>query len=393
MSAAPPLLVRATVILLLLLLMGGVLTVSWPGWAPAGVLDSAVILAGAIWAAFYVYRPFPLRRSALLLPLGGAVVWAVGQLVFGISVYPFETRRAALGWLAAFLLFALALQVFDRADVRDWFRRRLMYFGFLLSVVSTLQLFTSRGKIFWIFPTAHPGPVLGPFVNRDHYSALILMLFPLAMYEALKHPRRSWTYGAMAAAMFASVIAGASRAGSILVTAELAFFLIRWGAHSLPALSRVAALTGVLAAVVGWQVLWVRFQEPDPFRYRREMTASALAMARERAWTGFGLGAFETVYPGYALFDIGLRVDHAHNDWAEWAAEGGLPFVLLLAGVAAWSLRQGWRAPWGIGAGVVFLHSLVDYPMQVPPLLAWACVILGAMAARKNAGDPGGHRS
>jgi hypothetical protein len=29
----------------------------------------------------------------------------------------------------------------------------------------------------------------------------------------------------------------------------------------------------------------------------------------------------------YARFDVGKTVNHAHNDWAEWAVDGGIPFL------------------------------------------------------------------
>ena len=136
--------------------------------------------------------------------------------------------------------------------------------------------------------------------------------------------------------------------------------------------------------MVGWRVLLDRFQQPDPFVHRREMLLSSLAMAKERPWLGFGLGTFEKAYPAYATFDIGLTVNHAHNDWAEWLAEGGLPFLLMLASVAAWAVRPAIRSLWGIGLLSVFLHALVDYPMQRLGLAAWIFVMLGALAAQER---------
>jgi O-antigen ligase len=97
---------------------------------------------------------------------------------------------------------------------------------------------------------------------------------------------------------------------------------------------------------------------------------------------GFGLGTYESAYPEYALFDIGLRVNHAHNDWLEWAAEGGIPLFLLLGFVALWSARAAWQAPWAVGVGAVFVHSIVDYPLHRPALSAWLFVLLGALAAK-----------
>lgn len=112
-------------------------------------------------------------------------------------------------------------------------------------------------------------------------------------------------------------------------------------------------------------------------------------MDRDRPWMGFGLGTFESAYPAYAIFDVGLRVNHAHNDWLEWAAEGGNPLAVVMALVALWSVRAAWQAPWGVGVVAVFLHSFVDYPMQKPALSAWLFVLLGALAAQAREGGEG----
>src|SRR5205085_11007809 len=106
-------------------------------------------------------------------------------------------------------------------------------------------------------------------------------------------------------------------------------------------------------AVVGGYALWKRFQDSDPLRHRREITSSTLQMIRQRPWTGFGLGTYATVYPEFASFDAGLTVDHAHNDWAEWTAEGGVPMLLVMLSIAAASFRPALRSGWGLGIHVV----------------------------------------
>jgi len=183
--------------------------------------------------------------------------------------------------------------------------------------------------------------------------------------------------------IFASVILCASRAGAILVGLEVVAVLGVAAAHKLVSGLDFARLAGSLAlvivlstAVVGWEVLWGRRHDPDPFRYRREMAASAIEMARQRPWTGFGLGAFETVYPAFASFDLGLVVDHAHNDWAEWLAEGGLALFLSMVFLALVSAGPAIRSGWALGIPVVFLHSLVDFPLQVPAVASLVFVML-----------------
>ena len=111
-------------------------------------------------------------------------------------------------------------------------------------------------------------------------------------------------------------------------------------------------------------------------------------MACERPWTGFGLGTWPFVYPAHAIIDKGVFANHAHNDWAEWAGEGGVPMVLLLLSILVWSVRYSFRFPWGVGVVAVFVHSLVDFPLQKPSLAALLFAMLGTMAASRGAHGP-----
>jgi O-antigen ligase len=195
---------------------------------------------------------------------------------------------------------------------------------------------------------------------------------------------------AIAGTMFASVIAGASRAGAALLGLEALAVLLLAMVRGLAVRKLRSAFISLLiftllfGSVVGWKKVWQRFQDPKPYKYRKEMLISTLAMVRAKPWVGFGLGTFEDVYRGYALFDDGTTVDHAHNDWAEWAAEGGLPFATLMVVLALWSVPRAARSIWGLGIISVFLHSLVDFHLQKPAIAAWMFVLLGAVSAEAN---------
>jgi O-antigen ligase len=188
--------------------------------------------------------------------------------------------------------------------------------------------------------------------------------------------------------MYASVIAGASRAGALLTTGEIVVIpAILWvrarlGRDKLrSAVINVWLLGFVFVATVGWAVVWSRFQDPDPLKGRREMLRDTISMVRARPYFGFGLGTFRTAYPAYGSVDFGAVVNHAHNDWAEWAADGGIPFCLLLASIAIWSLPKAFKTVWGMGLIAVFVHSTVDFPLQKPVLDLWQFALLGALAA------------
>ena len=369
-----------------------VLVMFWPGrWITPNLFQAGLFLLATLWGVAILWRPFAVEWSFALVPLAGTVAWGLMQLSTGRTVGRWETWMAVLTWLGNLAAFFLAMQVCASERVRRRFLDLLLYFGFVLSVVSVVQYFSSNGKIFWFYPT-FDAAVLGPFVSRDRYAAFMEMLLPLAIVQMLGGGQRSLRFAVMGAAMYASVIAGASRAGALLMTAELIVVPgLAWTRNYFSREKMGMTTTGIcilgfiFTAVVGWTVLWNRLQDPDPMKGRREILAASLTMARAKPYFGFGLGNYQNAYPKYATVDFGSIVNHAHNDWVEWAAEGGIPFSLLVLCIAAWSVPKAFKSLWGIGVPMVFVHSIVDFPLQDPVLEVWLFVLLGALAAENSA--------
>ena len=189
-------------------------------WIDPTLFQAGLFLLGGVWAIALVVRPFELRLSLPLIPLACAVAWGVLQLAARWTAGRADTGVAVLAWTGNLLAFFLAMQVCASSSVRRKFLATVLSFAFVLSVVSVVQYFSQDGKIFWLFPT-NDSLVLGPFVNRDQYAAFIEMVLPLALFEALGGGSHGLGFAAVSAAMYASVIAGASRAGAILATAEI----------------------------------------------------------------------------------------------------------------------------------------------------------------------------
>ncbi|MGC9951916.1 MAG: O-antigen ligase family protein [Bryobacteraceae bacterium] len=385
----PPHSVRAVAVLL----SYAVLSIWIEGRWAWGLAQLAVFAGIAVWAAGQLRRPSAVRGSWWLAPLCAAPLWGLLQLATYRTVYRWATWNATLTWATWLALFFLALQMFEQPAARRWFLRFAVYFGFGLSVLSTVQMFTSDGKIFWLFPSGYKDFVLGPFVYRNQYAAFLETILPIALWEALRGRRLAFANCAMAAAMLASVVAGASRAGSMLMCAEVAaVLLLAWwrGMTHAGAVARGFAAFGAIAVlligVAGWQTLRQRLSEPDALAVRHELVVSSLAMLHDRPGMGFGLGNWPRAYPRYALFDDGSFVNQAHNDWAQWAVEGGVPFFAMLLWLAAMALPAAWRSVWGIGLVSVWVHCLVDYPLQQRPGIgAWFFVLLGVLAASQRA--------
>ena len=335
-------------------------------WAVA-LLETGAFALAAAWAAQIALAGAPMERSPLLIPLLLTPAWGLAQLAAGGTVYARETWGAVLVWAALACVFFAALQSFAEERIRERFLFAALLFGFAVSLA-------------WVLG------VPSPFLSRNQYAAFIELLLPLALIRALGHRRGAIPYAVMAAAMYASVIASASRAGFALVSLEIAVIALVALRRRLAskALLVTVGLAAVFTVVVGWDVLAARLRQPDPYADRREMLTSTLAMIGERPFGGLGLGTWSTAYPAYALYDDGLIANQAHNDWAQWAAEGGLPFAALLVAFVAALARPAIRSLWGIGLLSVALHALVDYPFQKPALAALFFALAAALDRGKN---------
>jgi hypothetical protein len=333
------------------------------------------IACAAVWLAFAGgFSVYALRKRSIGFSswIAGVIllfaIWGTAQLATGATAHERATTSEVLLWAGFAVLFTASRTLFADPVQLERFLDLSLMFGAALAAVSLLQFFTSGGRIFWWIPTEGEA-VLGPFRNRNHYASWMLLIFPLAAIRGIQ----GTALPAVGAALMAvSVLVGGSRAGTALLLVETAvlFVLVR---------PRAAAAF----ALIPWR----------DFGNRDDLYRSTLDIIRTRPLAGHGLGAYETVYPAYARFDNGLIVDHAHNDWLEWAAEVGLLPVTALAAVAVWSARAAIRHPWALGVPAVFLHALVDYPLHKPAIAAWTIVFLAALAAADHPSAPGGRSS
>jgi O-antigen ligase len=365
------------------------IAVTWvPAKWPGSISETGIFLLAASWSCIFAARRKSPRFNLLLAPLTGVVVWALFQLSMRATVYPHLTWLSALYWTAHVATVFASLQIFTDATVRKQFLRWLLLFGFAVSILSTVQALTKATKIFWTFPTEYAGwTLMGSFVYHNQFAAFIELLLPIALYNALTE--REWRAFdlVIAATMYASVIVAASRAGFALATAEFVgvpLVLFWLGKITIRQISAFAVmLTGlisILALAAGPEILATRFAMRDPYAVRREFLYSSVRMFRDKPLIGVGLGNWATAYPAYALYDDGTYANQAHNDWAQWAVEGGLPLFALQLWLAWLIVPNAIRSGWGMGIAAVFVHCLVDYPIQRPPVALIFFALIGAVA-------------
>lgn len=398
----PDTFLATSAIALTIILFLAILTAFSPEFWPVSLLQVGMFALAGIWTIRMLVRPFRLQFDALLIPFSGTALWGLIQLFANTTIYRFATWLSVLNWLTVLLAFFLALQIFESPGLRRRFLQAAVYFGFGLSIISITQYFTAPAKAYWLFRVPYRS-TLGPFVYENQYAAFIELILPAALYLGIADRRRWLFYFAAAAAMFATVVASSSRGGTVLVAGEIVAFFVMAHAQGRLTLGLRTLLFVVLcitfSAVVGWEATWTRMREHHPFEMRREFLVSSWAMLKERPWMGFGLGNWRTAYPAYAVVDTGLFANQAHNDWVEWAVEGGLPFFALLLWIAAASALPAWRSLWGLGIATVFIHCLIDYPAREPSLAVLLFTLLGAAIHSSRQRSPaarehtGGHQS
>jgi O-antigen ligase len=354
-------------------------------WATT-IPEVAGFTLAAAWAVLFLTGRVRPRLNIALAPFAGVLMWGGMQLLLGTTVYRWPTRLALLYWAGNLAVFFCGLQVFADKQIRALFLKVLMFFGFGLCILSVLQALTSPDKIYWYFPL-QDGPAFGPFLYENQFAAFIELVLPIALYLAVTTKKRRILYYLVTATLYASVIASTSRAGFILATIELALVPVlasqRKSLSGKPLLNGALVMIGMLlwlAIPAGPDALITKFGLSDPFSGRREFNQSSLQMIRARPLVGFGMGNWPIAYPGYALFDDGRFANQAHNDWAQWAVEGGIPLAALMLWLAIWGGVRGFRSGWGVGVPMIFLHCFVDYPIQRPGVGVVFFLMLAAVA-------------
>lgn len=347
----------------------GILTL----WVPGRWAYTALQIGLFAAAAQCLFRRGS-RVPAVVWLLAATVAWGGVQLVIGSTVYARATLDRVLDWTAWLAASYAASQVFASRASAVRFQKSLAVFGGVLAAVSLVARHTSAtSKVFWLFNGEAEGPWMGPFIYENQYAAFIELALPPALLLAFSRTSPMAAL-ALAAVMIASVFVSGSVAGTgiLLVETLVVLAILKWRAplgwrRIGAAVTGLAALVAVFGTVAGWDVLVAELRRREPYEMRRLTALSSIEMAADRPWTGSGLGTWQVVYPAYARFDDGLFDNQAHNDWVQWAAEGGVPMLALMAALAAAMAPGAVRSVWGIGLLFVLAHCVVEYHFQQRP--------------------------
>jgi len=345
-----------------------------------------------------------------------------------LSLYPGSTKRETARLLAVFLLFAVVYNNLTSKESLIRLSWVALINGVLLSLFALAQFFSAPpSTVYWTYPTiATP---FGPFICKNHFPYYVNMCIGLgigllvgqerrgrslessehtgSLIQTWQNPRVLWicaalslmvsavafssSRGGLLALLGAAVICGilgrlrfgrSFRLSTAILVAGVAVGLCAWFGFSFLK-SRIATLANQETYDTGRIPLWVR----------------SLPMVRDFPIWGTGYGTFGYVEPMYrpdAPFeDLMALYNHAHNDYLEILAEGGVVgFALAVSAVAiifglgyrALTANRGSRRA-GLAFGALFaftavaLHSFVDFGSHTPAIMLLAIVVSAHLCA------------
>lgn len=398
---------------LLAALIGGTLWIG--GYTPTGTLWIELSSSGlAICLGLLVLLRGSLPGTLSWLPTTAFAIYLFLNLLrvwSGMTQQWYLSFSALLLLCSYFFLFLVSSVAGSDYDASHFFRLVLSVYGPLLAVFSLVQVALTNGKIYWIYsPPQAPQLAFGPYVNRDHYAAVIELLFPFAATVALAHKLqtkiRSFAIVGCAA-MLASMIASRSRAGALILFIEV--LAVLWTSQLARSakwklLTVVVACFALLISMDAWHASeslinrFIYMQTSNGASYSRVAIAKdSFRMLRSKPWIGIGLGTFRHEFPRFKTLPGSLAVTHAHNDYLEIICEGGilgaLPWFIFLVCVvgSCWRGARQLRPdclPYAIAIACFLLHSLVDFNLFVPGNAALFYALCGMLLAAEKAPRP-----
>lgn len=346
-------------------------------------LISALLLLAA--AAYFLVPPGPLKFKIALAPvcLLAMAAWGTLQTLFFPQKIIVDGWSGVLFWFTAAVICFVATSAFERPKVAAQFRDAFIYFASAVCVLDLLEQATRTSRFFWFIPSRY-NLVFGPFAYWNNFAQFIELSLPITLWQGLSARRPNLIYLLLSALQVCAVVASGSRAGSILVVIEViavvvAAYFVNRNRYFLFGAATAVLLTVLFVYAAGFSTVVGKLQESDQLNVRRHINESSVAMLAEHPITGWGLETYVPVYRMFALYDDGTYVNRAHNDWLQFAVEGGIPFVCLFAAIFFWSTRPAIRSYWGFGVIAIALHALVDYPFARFGVCGWYFALLGML--------------
>ncbi|MFV8819152.1 O-antigen ligase family protein [Haliea sp. E17] len=366
---------------------------------------------------------------------GASGINGVGPGPGSISLERFATR-VDLGLTLAYLqLFGLTLLLVTSRERVKALLAVLVLGGVFQAAYGTFLTLSGFQFDYVLLKEVNTGAATGTYINRNHLAGYLEMTLALGigmMVGTLQENNRrasSWRQAlrrglrlllsekvrlrVYLTVMVIGLVMTRSRMGNsaffISLTLAVVYWVIASGRLSRGTLLLFASLLVVDIWVVGnffgiHRVVERLEATSLASEQRDEVAFDTLAAIADYPLTGTGAGSFYAIFPLYQRGEVEPYYDHAHNDYAEFAVELGLPATALLGVAAAASLwaalaatrRRRDRLLRGLGLGAsmgmvsLLIHSVVDFNLQIPANAALFVVLmaLGWVSLHLGRGHP-----
>lgn len=279
-----------------------------------------------------------------------------------LSLAPAATAYVLVLTAAVLLLFWTCRTLLASGGARR-VTRAVSWLGLLAALVAIVQRAVSPAEIYGFWRPLEPGAQpLGPIVNRNQLATWMLMALPLTVGYLAAHaqshrPDRPQPFSllrllraadarvlwlaAAAALMLLVLVVSTSRAALLSVAVSVVFGA--WMGRQRAVSGGRWALLGcgilALAVLLAWANFGAVVLRLDDLATggpggRTLIWRDTLTMVRDFWLTGVGLGSYQTAMTVYQTSMRGVFFNHAHNQYLQLAAEGGL-LLVVPAGLAA----------------------------------------------------------
>ena len=329
------------------------------------LLSSVVVVAASL-------APLPPDVRLVLSPATRVVDLALrlgdapSAVTRPLSIDPAATRVALALAVAMVLIFWCARAAFARGGVRRC-TRSIAGLGLALAAIGMAQHATAPRLLYWMFPTRSATP-FGPFMNHSDFATWLVMALPLTTgyLIARLHSRRRndgvpvgvadafdntamWLTTAVGL-MAAALVVGLARSGLVAAVAGLGSLWVLSSARM-----KGRARGWLLAGFIATAAIGAAYANTNAITARVSETINLGLGGRQAIWretwpmikdfwlTGVGPGAYERAMIVYQQSPRVVYFNHAHNEYLQIAAEGGLLLALpalVIAAAGAWRVRR-----------------------------------------------------
>jgi O-antigen ligase/tetratricopeptide (TPR) repeat protein len=369
------------------------------------------LLLLVVWMILQI-TPLPVSFVMILSPASYKAYKPVYDMLEGnpwmpLTIYQKGTVLESIRIVSYIFLYVLTIQILSQGERLKQTVKICSWLAIGIAVVTILQKFTSPDKIYWFRPgpfNVHP---TGPWINRSQYSGYMEMIAPLVLaltlyYEPVISSKESlrsrivafFTTGNLYIflglgflTLILSVFISLSRGGVIALSLSfpLFFLLSAWKKSRYSGLFFIGITAFLILSLAwfGWDPIIERFNAI--FKSTGELNidrfaiwGDTLKVCKDFWLTGSGFGTFVNIFPTYKTIPGNFMYDHAHNDYLELLAEGGMIGFVLTAWFMTAVIREGWKMIGrrrdrysiliSIGAltGIVgmLIHSISDFNMH-----------------------------